>query len=36
VAAPEKLPHAPLVTVPNLLAAAEFLIDKPECYNSRI
>ncbi|MGD0124559.1 MAG: HAD family hydrolase [Terriglobia bacterium] len=29
-AALEKLPHAPRVTVPNLLAAAEFLINKPE------
>ena len=30
VAALEKLPHAPRVTVPNLLAAAEFVIDEPE------
>ena len=30
VAALEKLPHAPRVTVPNLLAAAEFLVNKPE------
>ena len=32
--ASEKLPHAPCVTVPSLLAAAEFLINKRECYNS--
>ncbi len=30
----QKLPHAPRVTVPDLLAAAEFLINQPECYNS--
>jgi histidinol-phosphate phosphatase family protein len=30
VARLEELPHAPRVTVPNLLAAAEFLINKPE------
>jgi D-glycero-D-manno-heptose 1,7-bisphosphate phosphatase len=34
VAGLEELPHAPRVIVPNLLAAAEFLINKPECYNS--
>ena len=30
LAAWEKLPHAPRVTVPNLLAAAEFLVNEPE------
>ena len=29
----EKLPHAPRVIVPDLLAAAEFVINEPECYN---
>jgi D-glycero-D-manno-heptose 1,7-bisphosphate phosphatase len=30
----EKLPHAPQVTVPSLLAAAIFLLSKKGCYNS--
>jgi len=30
----EKLPHAPQVTVPSLLAAAAFLLSKKGCYNS--
>jgi D-glycero-D-manno-heptose 1,7-bisphosphate phosphatase len=30
----EKLPYAPQVTVPSLLAAAAFLLSKRECYNS--
>jgi D-glycero-D-manno-heptose 1,7-bisphosphate phosphatase len=30
----EKLPHAPQVTVPSLLAAAAYLLSKKGCYNS--
>jgi D-sedoheptulose 7-phosphate isomerase len=30
----EKLPYAPRVTVPSLLAAAEFLVSLKRCYNS--
>jgi D-glycero-D-manno-heptose 1,7-bisphosphate phosphatase len=30
----EKLPYAPQVTVPSLLAAAAFLLSKKGCYNS--
>jgi D-glycero-D-manno-heptose 1,7-bisphosphate phosphatase len=30
----EKLPHAPQVTVPSLLAAAAFLLNLKGCYNS--
>jgi len=33
VAGLEKLPHAPRLTVPTLLAAVEFLVNEPECYN---